>query len=799
MGFFQDHPAGKFLRVGRRADLSATVARVRNDACEVSRGRDGAAAGARTARAFGLFLLAALSSVACNGDILEPEGPLAALTASATCGATDSACNGVCVSTASDPAHCGSCDHACAPGEFCSGGACSATCAFQTCQTATGPECADTSTNTHHCGACNAPCLSGQSCVGGQCTCGGSQTHCTSGCADLTADPGNCGTCGHACAGLETCVGGVCQPETGGCTGTLVSCNGTCVDTQTDQSHCGACDQPCGGGRACAAGSCACPGTGTFCDGACVDTQTDQNHCGACGNVCPAGTTCTNGGCACPAGQTACSGGCVDLQTDPSGCGSCGNVCAAGETCSAGQCRAALGADGCGGSARGITLSQVAVYQSVKIPVMDGGQPVDPAVRVAPVVQGRETLFRVFVTLDATYVSRELSARVTLTNGGATDQYYGKQTLAASSTDGSTGTTFQIHVPKEKIAQGTQFDVEVVECSGAPPGTLLSPRYPASGEADLGAIPTGPLKIRIVPVLANNRLPDTSDAALAAYRDEMRAMYPVTDVVFDLATQISTSYPIDWTALLDQIRAKRQADAPPADVYYYGFVKPTDTVRDFCQFSCTAGVGYVAGGSQASSRAAVGLAFADDVSVTVMAHEVGHNHGRSHAPCAPGSISGIDSSYPYAGASIGVWGYDSRSVSLLDPAVTTDIMGYCTERWVSDYTYRGFVNRVRSVNGVFSQLVSAEALQAFHVLLLDGIGPRWGVPFASPGEAFGAPDTAEVLDAAGTVIDRITVYRTDVADVDASTWLVPPPRSGWYAVRVPGADALPFAPQGGRP
>ena len=36
-----------------------------------------------------------------------------------------------------------------------------------------------------------------------------------------------------------------------------------------------------------------------------------------------------------------------------------------------------------------------------------------------------------------------------------------------------------------------------------------------------------------------------------------------------------------------------------------------------------------------------------------MLHEVGHNHGRSHAPCAPGGgITGVDPNYPCVSSSI---------------------------------------------------------------------------------------------------------------------------------------------------
>jgi hypothetical protein len=89
-----------------------------------------------------------------------------------------------------------------------------------------------------------------------------------------------------------------------------------------------------------------------------------------------------------------------------------------------------------------------------------------------------------------------------------------------------------------------------------------------------------------------------------------------------------------------------------------------------------AGIGYIghpvaAGWDYASSAPAV------------MAHELGHNFGRDHAPC---NVSG-DPNYPYPNGSIGTWGYDLASGDLKDPNQYYDLMSYCGPQWVSDYNY----------------------------------------------------------------------------------------------------------------
>lgn len=445
-------------------------------------------------------------------------------------------------------------------------------------------------------------------------------------------------------------------------------------------------------------------------------------------------------------------------------------------------------------------MTQVAVYQSVKIPVMEGGAGIAPANRVTDVVAGRETLFRVFVNVGAGFTAREVSARLVLINDGKPSSYYQKKVISKNSTDADPATTFQVHVPKEEIKPDTKFYVETVGCGANPvSGTVARPRYPeGDAEAELGARELGTLKVTIVPIRANNSVPDTSETALETYRKYLLAMYPVSDVTFSVASELTVSYPLDWTATLDAVRARRNSDMPrtPADVYYYGLVKPVASFNQFCGSGCTTGIGFVS--NQASYRASLGVGWADDVSIQTMAHELGHNHGRNHAPCGNG-ISGVDANYPYNGALLGTWGYDHRNKTLIDPTNNTDIMGYCRNKWISDYTYDGILNRIAQVNSALHQHAAPEHLRQWRVLLVDSRGPRWGFPMDEPEPAHGTPEVAEVLDQSGQVIELIEVYRTEVGDSDAASIQVPLPEPGWHAIRVAGYPPVAFGAPVTRP
>ncbi len=738
-----------------------------------------------------------------------------------------------CADIQTNPEHCGGCGAVCAPGQSCIGGICQLVCPAD--RAACGGECVQTQADSRHCGTCNNPCAEGVPCVGGACGCAPGQALCDGSCQDVLSNPLHCGVCEKACTGEELCEQGVCKPKTvgcspgfspcgGGCVDTTISnthcgtcdnpctagrscvdslcecpegqkfCGGACVDTGTSEAHCGDCDVACSAGRSCVGGMCECDGELEFCDIACVDTQSSNEHCGQCGEQCSGGQSCETGTCQCPDALTFCGMSCVDTQASDAHCNGCDKPCALGKTCVGGACTGGggTGEDGCSGLGKNVTISQVAVYQSVKIPVMDGGAAIAPDDRDADVVVSRETMFRVFVTIGTGWVTRELSARLVLMHGETPVSYYQKKSISKSSTDNDTASTFQLFVPKAEISADTDFYVELVECGTTGTGSLISPRYPAGdAEAVLGARDTGGLKVTLIPITSNSRAPDTSTASLDVYRNYLLAMYPIGSLEMTVGGGLSTGYPIDWGGTLDQVRNKRQNDGPADDVYYYGLVAPQATFSQFCGGSCTTGIGYVTPQSEEDQRAALGVGFGDQVSASTMAHELGHNHGRNHAPC--GGPSGVDGSYPYSNASIGVWGYDAREKILINPSNGTDIMGYCSNKWISDYTYNGLTNRVAYVNGKASVLYAAERFGTWRVLLLDAKGPRWGFPIDKPTPASGQAELAEVLDVAGDVIELVEVYRTEIGDLGGAMIKVPEPLPDWHAVRVAGWPALAFS------
>ncbi len=178
------------------------------------------------------------------------------------------------------------------------------------------------------------------------------------------------------------------------------------------------------------------------------------------------------------------------------------------------------------------------------------------------------------------------------------------------------------------------------------------------------------LHLTVVPVIHQGQ-----QAQVPSFSQTLWRIWPLKEVSFTTRApytfngNLSPSDGNAWAQLLDELRILRQTDG--SGRYYYGFVKVSYT-------SGIAGIGYI------GHPVAVGWDYAQS-GPAVMAHELGHNFGREHAPCG---TSG-DTNYPYTGGRIGTWGYDLANGSLKDPSQFYDLMSYCSPQWISDYTYEG--------------------------------------------------------------------------------------------------------------
>jgi hypothetical protein len=179
-----------------------------------------------------------------------------------------------------------------------------------------------------------------------------------------------------------------------------------------------------------------------------------------------------------------------------------------------------------------------------------------------------------------------------------------------------------------------------------------------------------------------------------------------------------------------------------------------------------------------------------------MAHEVGHAHGRNHAPGC--GASGIDPSFPSAYdesgsqgtfGSIGILGYDLVNKVFEDPSQTGDVMGYCPPTWVSDYTYNALFTRVQQVNGaadVIGNPLKFTTPQPYRfVNVYDDGTARWGQAINMRDKPSGTPDhTISYLDANGKVLGTASAHMHRFDHSNGGYLLVPEGPAGFTSIRV---------------
>jgi hypothetical protein len=375
----------------------------------------------------------------------------------------------------------------------------------------------------------------------------------------------------------------------------------------------------------------------------------------------------------------------------------------------------------------GLQITKVAAYQGLKSTLMQDGVAYASEV---PLVQGRHTLFRVWLTPAAGWDGHEVIVRLVLSAGG-TDRPpldVHKQVTAASTED-DLDSTANFDVPADQITADLGWSVSVREvAAGRAPADAPNAIYPDVGGRPLGARDTGVTKVVLIPIQYNadgsGRMPDTSSVQIDKLRAKILALYPIRDVDISVGDPLAWSKSVaasgqGWGTLLDAVVRRRAQDGVARNVYYYGMFSPASSMEEFCGQGCVAGLSPVSDNPDDEyARGSIGLGFLDpqaDAAGTFV-HEVGHAHGRQHAPC---DTMDADIAYPYDNGKIGDWGYSFSRGKLIDPNGTArDMMGYCDPIWISDYTYNAIFERTAYLNTTANRLVG-EA-KRYHTVVVDG-------------------------------------------------------------------------------
>lgn len=342
------------------------------------------------------------------------------------------------------------------------------------------------------------------------------------------------------------------------------------------------------------------------------------------------------------------------------------------------------GGGGGGGGALNYRIAGVHLTQAIQRP--DGA---------VPLVAGREALLRVFVTASGANSGRP-DVRVRLYDGPTLLQTSTITAPEASvrtiTAEGTLNSTWNVRIPAANMRPSLRMLVELDPADSLSDADRSDNVWPAGGTPQTMPVLTVPtFNVRFVPIVTGTRTGNVSAANSQQFLATARQLWPIRDIASDVRLPFTSSQTTlqanddngAWLTVLSELNALRAADGAPSAMHYYGVLKVTYT-------SGIAGLGYVPG------RSAIGWDYLPSGD-GVAAHEWGHNFSRQHAPCG---VAG-DPSYPYPNGIIGNWGWNSLTNTLVAPTAT-DLMSYCDNTWVSDYSWSAVLQYRNNTNLVAS-------------------------------------------------------------------------------------------------
>jgi hypothetical protein len=290
----------------------------------------------------------------------------------------------------------------------------------------------------------------------------------------------------------------------------------------------------------------------------------------------------------------------------------------------------------------------------------------------------------------------------------------------------------------------------------------------------------------------------------------MRATFPVGPITVTLGTPLTSAVSLGsgpvfsdrgpWEVIMRQMDSARLAMPAEREAYWVGLLpRPTGFTS-----SPNGGFGYrpPENGSGPFTRVSLQLdrtwtAAADGI----VAHEVGHNLGRMHAPC--GNADGVDPAFPFPDGRLGVVQHDAlgwaegRATSAVSKlsAQHGDVMSWCVPRWTSAYTAGAILNWRGTAAALRSDLMEAGPVVVLRAHLADGrlvVDQVDVVPEGVPGGPATNGAQVEGVDADGRVLWRRPLTYTAVPDAgDFTVASAVVPLADWQrATRVRSATAV---------
>jgi CARDB protein len=349
------------------------------------------------------------------------------------------------------------------------------------------------------------------------------------------------------------------------------------------------------------------------------------------------------------------------------------------------------------GGMAAVTVSYTAVGNNVTLNLRVDGLYITQSTQTysssVPLIAGRDAYLRVFVVANEGNGAKP-RVRVQLSRSGASTQTFTIEAPGASTPtqvqEGVPGSSWNLPIAGSLIQSGLSIVADVDPNTAIEESNETDNRFPATGAKALTVRGVPPARVRFVSVQQGSSAPGN-----VSNPDELtalaRQMHPLNAVEVDVHTSVFTaSAPLlagtngvgdGWSQLVSDLDGLRVAEG--SNRTYFGIVKLT--------YGRTAGLVGIAFQERPT---AVGWDDPTDAS-RVVAHELAHTWGRRHSPCGNPPSASIDGLYPnsgsYSGGKIGVFGFDVAAGSMKARSAP-DIMGYCVNPWISDYTYRAVMD-----------------------------------------------------------------------------------------------------------
>lgn len=304
---------------------------------------------------------------------------------------------------------------------------------------------------------------------------------------------------------------------------------------------------------------------------------------------------------------------------------------------------------------------------------------------ITPMVANKPALLRVFAVANQCNLQTTPVVRVTLAgipNARTIDIPATESSVRTAPEQGVLAATYNVQLNPADVVPGLTVVAQIDPTNAVAETDETDNRFPATNAKaiDVRVVPSA--SIRFIPVTSNGLTGNVSDARINEILTFSRQIHPTFSYDAEVGEGFTSSVALNsggqtWGQVLTELNAKRVADSAANGTrrYYVGVVKVNYN-------SGVAGIGFLPG------KTTLAWDYPNSTG-PIVAHELGHNYGRAHTPC--GGPGGIDQNYPntgnYLGGYIGQYGIDLATMNLKQPQFFTDVMGYCNNQWISDYTY----------------------------------------------------------------------------------------------------------------